>query len=322
MVCSDDLSKKKITKNSLKLPKDSDEVEAEKPRISINEKLINKLRDACNSRSLLAKLVFQGEWTGVLECFVSKECKPYHNAKAAILDCITSDQAYIECQSMLDAFVIDLSVIIRSQTPLLSSGSTFDDFHLLVMYRIIKRAESCNAERVDVVTDQYTELSIKSPTKLARKSKSFGQQILFECETRVPNDVCESILTNEMNKTKLNKFIIWKFVGSNSWKHQYYVINGTKNVITEAGQTSIYDSGVVNSFLGEADNRIVCHISDIISKGYSKIMLHIVDSDVVVILLGLMSEFMAANPSVEITVDFKTSSGRKYISVNFICSNL
>ena len=94
---------------------------------------------------------------------------------------------------------------------------------------------------------------------------------MFNCETRVPNDVCESFVTNEMNKTKLNEFIIWKFVGSNSWKHQYCVTNGTKNVITEAGQTSIYDSSVVNSVLEEADNRIVCHISDIISKEYSKI---------------------------------------------------
>ena len=114
MVCSDHLDKKKITKNSLKLPKDSDEVEDEKPRISINEKLINKLRDACNSRSLLAKQVFQGEWTGAPECFVTKECKPYHNTKSAILDCITSDQAYTESQSTMHAIVIDSSVIIRS----------------------------------------------------------------------------------------------------------------------------------------------------------------------------------------------------------------
>ena len=74
---SDDLNKKKITKNSLKLPKDSDEVEAGKPRIPINKKPINKLRDACNSRSLLAKLVFQGEWAGVSKCFVTKECTPF-----------------------------------------------------------------------------------------------------------------------------------------------------------------------------------------------------------------------------------------------------
>ena len=38
MVCFDNLKKKKLTKNLLKLPKDSDEVEAENPRISINEK--------------------------------------------------------------------------------------------------------------------------------------------------------------------------------------------------------------------------------------------------------------------------------------------
>ena len=145
--------------------------------VSLNEKLINKLRDACNSRSLLAKQVFQGEWTGAPECFVTKECTLYHNTKSAILDCITSDQAYIESQSMMDAIVIDLSVIIRSQAPLLSSGSTFDDFSLLVIDRIIKMAESCNAQKIDIVADQYTELSIKP---------------------------------------KLNEFIIWKFVNSNS----------------------------------------------------------------------------------------------------------
>ena len=78
----------------------------------------------------------------------------------------------------------------------------------------------------------------------------------------------------------------------------------------------------MNSVLEEADNRIVCHISDIISKGYCKIIVHTVDSDVVLIFLGFMSEFTAANPSVEITVDFKTSSERKYISINSICSNL
>ena len=100
--------------------------------------------------------------------------------------------------------MIDLSVIIRSQAPLHSSGSTFDDFSLLVIDRIIKKAESCNVQRIDIMTDQYTELSIKSPAGLERKSKSFGHKILFDGEIRVPNDVCQSFLTDEINKTKLN----------------------------------------------------------------------------------------------------------------------
>ena len=112
LVCSDDLNKKKITKNSMKLPKDSDEVEVEKPRISINEKLINKLCDACNSRSLSAKQVFRGEWTGVPESFITKEYTLYHNTKSVILDCITSDQALIESQfiRICDRLVCDNQV--------------------------------------------------------------------------------------------------------------------------------------------------------------------------------------------------------------------
>ena len=80
-------------------------------------------------------------------------------------------------------------------------------------------AEPCNTRRIDIVTDQDTEFSIKSSTRLARKSKSRGQQILFDGETRVPNDFCQSFLTDEMKKTKLNEFIIWKVISSNSWKH-------------------------------------------------------------------------------------------------------
>ena len=68
---------------------------------------------------------------------------------------------------------------------------SFDDFSLLIIDRIIKMRESCNAQRIDVVTDLYTVLSIKSPTMVARKSKSFGLEILFDGETGVPSDVCE-----------------------------------------------------------------------------------------------------------------------------------
>ena len=103
----------------------------------------------------------------------------------------------------MDAIVIHLSVMIRSQAPLLTSGLKFDDFSFLVIGRIIKMAESCNAQRIDTVTEGYSELSIKSPTRLARKSKSFGQQILFDGETRAHNDFCQSFLTDEMNKTNL-----------------------------------------------------------------------------------------------------------------------
>ena len=72
---------------------------------------------------------------------------------------------------MTDAIVIDLSVITRSQAPLLSSGSTFDDFSLLLIDRKINMAESCHAQGNDIVTDQYTKLLIKSARRLTGESK-------------------------------------------------------------------------------------------------------------------------------------------------------
>ena len=72
---------------------------------------------------------------------------------------------------MMDAIAINLSVLIRSQASLLSSGSAFE-FSLLAIDRIIKMAESYNAQGIDIMTDQYSEPSIKSPTRLARKFKS------------------------------------------------------------------------------------------------------------------------------------------------------
>ena len=46
------------------------------------------------------------------------------------------------------------------------------------------------------------------------------------------------------------------------------------------------------SVLEEADNRIVCHVNDLIQNGFSNILVKTGDSDVIVILLGFMKQFM------------------------------
>ena len=171
VVCSGDLNKKKIIKNSLKLPKDSVEVGAEKPCISIDEKLINKLCDAWIQGAYWLNRSSK-ENRQVPEYFITKECTPYLNTKSAILDCITSDQAYIENQLMMDAL---WSTCLCNQV---SGSFTFIWFNIwlfssLVIDRITKITESCNAQRTDTVTDQYTERSLKSPTRFGGKSKSF-----------------------------------------------------------------------------------------------------------------------------------------------------
>ena len=103
----------KISKNLLKLPKDTDEVQIENPRITVNEKLLNKLRDACETRSSLVKKVFQGEWTSLPECFVTKDSSAYHNPKSVILNSVAQDE--LSSSPKVEALVVDLSLITRSQ---------------------------------------------------------------------------------------------------------------------------------------------------------------------------------------------------------------
>ena len=234
IISLDDLTKKKINKILLKLPKDANDVEAEKPCIAINDKLVNKLRDAYDRRPILSKKVFQGEWTGVPECFVKKDCKPYHNTKSIILDCISNDEVNLSHHPNVEALIVDFSVVIRAQASVVSPGTTFNDLSESVLQNIVKMAESCDAQRIDIVSDHYTELSIKSPTRLDRKSKNIGQQMVFDGDTLIPDD--KSFLTDENNKSRLNAFIIQNFINSSVWDKEFCCSNGVKNVITHTGE--------------------------------------------------------------------------------------
>ena len=112
----------------------------------------------------------------------------------------------------VEALIIDLSVVIRAQASVITQGATFNDLSELVLHSIVKMAESSDAKRIDIVIDHYAELSIKSPTRLDRKSRNIGQQMVFDGETLIPNDISNSFLTDENNKCRLNAFIIQKFV--------------------------------------------------------------------------------------------------------------
>ena len=56
--------------------------------------------------------------------------------------------------------------------------------------------------------------------------------------------------------------------------------------------------------LEEADNRIICHVMDMLNKGIKSITVRTVDSDVVVILLGFTTKFLSVCCDLQLIVDF------------------
>ena len=103
-----------------------------------------------------------------------------------------------------------MPVIVRAQAAIIPFGSTFDEFSGSILRNITGAATYHGADRIDIVSDQYSDKSIKYHTRLDRKSKGFGSQIEFDGHTVGPENMATTFLTDETNKIKLNGLIAQK----------------------------------------------------------------------------------------------------------------
>ena len=209
----------------------------------------------------------------------------------------------------VDALVVDLSVIVRAQAAIIPFGSTFDEFSGSILRNITGAATYHGADRVDIVSDQYSDKSIRYHTRLDIQSN-----IEFDRNTVVPENIATTFLTDETNKIKLDDLIAQKCrnLSTLNWNEQFCVTNRLTDMITDNGEKVMYTPNMI-SVLEEANNRIVCHINDLLENGFSKISVKTCDTDVIVILLGFMEQFLDAMPELELFVDFNTSENKKYV---------
>ena len=68
--------------------------------------------------------------------------------------------------------------------------------------------------------------------------------------------------------------------------------------------------------LDGADNRIICHLEEQMKLGITKVMVRTVDSDVIILLLAFMPQFISINKNVDLFCDFGTGESRKMIIIN------
>ena len=113
----------------------------------------------------------------------------------------------------------------------------------------------------------------------------------FEYNDPLPDDF-NSFLKNDDNKTDLNKLISQFAIRPTSWtwEGEVYVIYGK-------GVRSRSDGNVdimlwIDGLHEETDNRIVIHIADMIRNDITKIKLRTVDTDVIVVMLAFMRQFL------------------------------
>ena len=72
----------------------------------------------------------------------------------------------------------------------------------------------------------------------------------------------------------------------------------------------------------EADTRIVVHVQHVLDEGYKQVFVRTVDTDVLVILIGLFHNMIALYPSADNWIGLGMGKYVQYISVNSTCAFL
>ena len=139
----------------------------------------------------------------------------------------------------------------------------------------------------------------------------------FQENDSLPKDF-KSFIENSENKTDLNKLIseyaarptTW------SWGGEVFVTYGKGVKSTTDGPQDFMQW--IDEVHEEADNRIIVHISHMLDSQISKIIVRTGDTDVIVIILGFMAQFLWQNASTKIWVDFGTGENRRTFDINQI----
>jgi hypothetical protein len=72
----------------------------------------------------------------------------------------------------------------------------------------------------------------------------------------------------------------------------------------------------------EADTRMCIHVQDALEKGAKTILVRTVDTDVIVILVGILPQLLILHPGADIWVAFGMGKHFQYYNINTICQNL
>ena len=99
-----------------------------------------------------------------------------------------------------------------------------------------------------------------------------------------------------------------------TWRKEFPITYNRKVLTSSDGVQEIFRW--IQDVHEEADNRMVIHIRHMLEKGICNIKVRTLDTDVIVILLSFMYEFIQINELVCIMVDFGSGDSRRDISIN------
>ena len=264
-------------------------------------------------------------FTGAPERFIAGDGQPFHSSKSAILDVIESPVPMNANSNhdgnhlfIADAYIVDLSVEIRSKASKFDCAEkTYEDFVLHVLNCIADKARKLSAKQIDLVADFYNQLSVKSATRAGRGTAS---RVAVELTSKLPTDFNDRLSNSDFKRdlndcfSSLQVLIKWKWQGDFVVTKRESIIERLNGAIS---QRQLCFSGSEKTVLEESDNRMVLHVKDnILLRDNKKLVIRSSDSDVVIIMISFMTQFIDYSDDVSVKIDFGSRPYRRFIDVN------
>jgi len=290
-----------------------------KPKKRPKSKSKLKLLSSRNDARLFARLyVSCQKREGNLTEFFRHENQPYppsladadggmrHGNKAdmlSVLSKLSPEQNPDTPAPQVSSVVYDGAAVIHMLDRNKAKPKTFGGYKDCVFIPYIS-TQHLSIERIDIVWDTYREDSLKAS---CREQRGTGSRRRVLDSVALPQNWQQFLRVNE-NKTELFNFLATA-ISQLSQSRLVVSTNGTE-VVSNFSQFDSTSLSPCNQ--EEADTRIFLHVADQIRCGHKEVMIRTVDTDVVVIAVGLFYQ-LGAN---KLWISFGTGQNHRYISIH------
>ena len=168
-------------------------------------------------------------------------------------------------------------------------------------------------ERLTIVWDTYRPESLKEST---RQKRGKGVRRKVSGETKLPRNWSD-FLHDSSNKKELFDFLTYKVANFVFPEGKAVYITSEESVLTVCSS-----SPMPNCNHEEADTRIVVHVLHAFQQGLTNVQVRTVDTDVVVVLIGVFHKLLLSQPKADIWVAFGVEKNYRHYSINVLSTSL
>ena len=229
--------------------------------------------------------------------------------KADLLHCLDLEEKQSVNAPIVDVKLFDGAAIVQMLKP--GTAKTFQEYADMVFVSYMS-TQLATAQRVDIVWDVYIPDSLKSTT---RQKRGKGMRRRVAPSTLLPKNWKDFLRLDE-NKTELFHFLSQQVTHLPTDEGKIVNVTDGTGVLSTMADADLTNLAPCSH--EEADTRLLLHAADAVQKGYRKLCLRTVDTDVVVLAIAM---FHQINPD-ELWLAFGTASNFRYIPIHEVVGDM